>query len=106
MKLEDCKLGVRVRVYDCLNGVFVGTIRETSEGDKIGVECEIPGVSGWYYPQQLRKLAPKKDKPTVGFAFNQDGSWNMPVELTYTNTIDLLKRQGCDVWVMRGTRKL
>lgn len=104
MKLSDCKPGVRVRVYDGNLGSYIGEI--VSIDDKNMVVIMRTASFGYHYPQQLRKIVPKKDKPTVGFAFNQDGSWNMPVELTYTNTIDLLKRQGCDVWVMRGTRKL
>lgn len=105
MKLEDCKPGVRVRVYDGTVEKWIGIIKLLEDG-MIGVVTEDACDLSYYYPQQLRKIAPKKDKPTVFFAFNPDGSWNMPVALTDSSTIDLLKRKGCDVWVMRGIRKL
>lgn len=105
MKLEDCKPGVRVRVYDEICGVTKGTISEVEDNL---VKVSYDSQDGWdsFFPQQLRKIVPKIDKPTLGFAFNSDGSWNMPVDVCDTYTVDLLKRQGCSVWAMRGVKKL
>lgn len=104
MKLEDCKPGVRVRVYDEICGVTKGTISEVEDNL---VKVSYDSQDGWdsFFPQQLRKIVPKKDRPSIIFACKV-GSWSVITDTTDECSIAEFKRQGNVVWLMRGVKKL
>lgn len=104
MKLEDCKPGVRVRVYEYQKTVYCGFI-ESVVGDSVFVARDYEMQTQAYYPQQLRKIVPKKDRPSIIFACKV-GSWSVITDTTDECSIAEFKRQGNVVWLMRGVKKL
>lgn len=104
MKLEDCKPGVRVRVYDDAIGKYIGVI-DNSDSEKVWIKLPSGKDVTWYYPQQLRKIVPKKDRPSIIFACKV-GSWSVITDTTDECSIAEFKRQGNVVWLMRGVKRL
>lgn len=103
MKLEDCKPGVRVRVYDGHYGESTGNIIEV-EG--VMVKVGYDSRYGWdqFYAEQLRKIVPKKDRPELTVFFHADGSFGAP--LVSSEEAENYKFSGKQVWLMRGVKRL
>jgi len=105
MKLSDCKPGVRVRVYDGHYGQSTGNITEV-EG--VMVKVRYDSQEGWdqFYPEQLRKIVPKKDKPEVIVGIKETKEITSWVFSSEGKEVDSLKKNGFSVWLMRGVKKL
>ncbi len=104
MKLEDCKPGVRVRVYDDAIGKYIGVI-DNSDSEKVWIKLPSGKDVTWYYPQQLRKIVPKKDRPQLIVALHNDARSTFPNNID-TAEIERLKKSWSSVWLMRGVKKL
>lgn len=104
MKLEDCKPGVRVRVYDYPKSVYCGFINNVVH-DVVFVAKDYETQTNAYHPQQLRKIVPKKGKPEVIVAVFNDG-WQAFSKNIDIAEIEELKKTWASVWLMRGVKKL
>lgn len=102
MKLEDCKPGIKVKAYSGeVSRVVI--IHEATPDGLVKVE----NLDGILYSQifsckQLRKIAPKKDRPTLFYAF-KNGSWYSTPDEQFI--LDY-KKDGHEVWLMRGVKKV
>lgn len=104
MKLEDCKPGVRVRVYEYSKTVYCGFI-ESVVGESVFVAKDHEMQTQAYYPQQLRKIVPKKDKPQIIVAWHNNARAAFPDNIDMAE-IERLKKSWSSVWLMRGVKKL
>lgn len=103
MKLEDCKPGVRVRVYDYPKRVYCGFINNVVH-DVVFVAKDYETQTNAYHPQQLRKIVPKKDRPELTIALNPDGTFCGA--LRNNCHVEVLQQEGKTVWLMRGVKRL
>jgi hypothetical protein len=101
VKLEDCKPGVRVRVY---HGEIqtVAVIAKIDDG-LIWAESLEYSFTKYLHPKQLRRLV-KRKRPEMKYAYNQNGAWINRV--TTDAEIEQHKLRGNTVWLMRGVKKL
>ena len=104
MKLSDCKPGVRVRVYKG-DVQRVVSIKNTTLDGCVIVESDGIEFNEVFHPKQLRKIVPKKDRPSIIFACKV-GSWSVITDTTDECSIAEFKRQGNVVWFMRGVKRL
>lgn len=105
MKLSDCKPGVRVRVYDDAIGKYIGVI-DNSDSEKVWIKLPSGKDVTWYYPQQLRKIVPKKNNPEVIVGIKETKEITSWVFSSEGDEVNALKKNGFSVWLMRGVKKL
>lgn len=103
MKLKDCEVGMKVKVYDRSTTPFVAEIVGTTSDV---VKLYFNNTEAFYYPEQLRKIVKNKPEMLVVVGGNhQFVTQNNDINVTQ-KSVDKWKAKGFDVWLMRGVRKL
>jgi hypothetical protein len=92
---------MKVKFYH-KNGECIGDIIKIEAARKMVVVKSSQSVD-YVYPEQLIKIV-KKTRPEFMFSYHADGVWRGIVH--NKSEVEVLKTSGCEVWLMRGVKKL